>query len=779
MTHLASAECLKSETGWVVRFGYRVTSVNSESTVTGELRTARLLRRFAALTPQPVVQVMWMSTEGGVEVRLAFSAIVLDRETALQVGRELPRLVEASLRELRPDWTLGRVSELRPALDAPLGELRRPDVTVSLADGVLSMPTPAACDPGSHASVVRHLARAPRGTALVIAAEPVDELGFEQADLRDALTRMEAGLQSSEWGREREKRTQPYPSSPAYEIGIAARGVASRLDTIATTYNLRASLVGTQPADALLIASVCTAFGGLERCALWVPAAESNDITTARSNVAYGGFEPWAVGRPTTAGATPMTYASSLAEVLAWLTLPECAGLPQLELQHISPSARPTPSAAARMGARLGASAFDPSRAVALDESSRDRHVYALGRTGTGKTTLLVNLALDDIDAGHGICFLDPHGDPSDDLIAALPRRHRDRVIVINPTSPTTATLNPFALHHGEDADVTIDELAAMFIRLWDPAGGGEIIGPRWLRYFDAAARTLIATPGGSLAHVDRLFLDEEYRNGCLFWVEDEETKRFWTHEITSDRQASEIIPWFTCKFRPFSTNRLMRRIVASREPGLDAGALMDEGGILIARLPKGELGSMNSSILGTLVMMRIQAAALARSSVSRSARKPYSVLVDECQAFATAGMETLIAEGRKYGMRLVLANQNVDQLSPRLRRTILGNVGTLIAFRLGISDAHDLESEFAPHFDAWDLSRLQTGRAVVKTTFEDGSSGVFDVRTPEPAVAVAEDVEHPVTVPGPPVLTEDRGHDLVPQPPSAYPVQLTLPEVG
>lgn len=779
MDHLAEADCVKSTAGWVVRFGYEVTSVNSESTTTGDLRTARLLRRLAALPLRPVIQVLWVSTGSGVQTHLGFSAVALDHDSALHAARDLPRLVECSLCELRPDWTLVRLSEVRAALDTPLGEFRRPDVTVSVAGGVVAVPTPATCDPASHASVVRRLAQAPRGTALVIAAEPVEGLGFEQAELRDLLNRIEAGFLFGQRDEERDRSASPYPNSPAYEIGIAALGAANRLDAVATAYSLRASLVGPEPAETLLISSACTALGGLERCALWVPAAELDDIATARANVAHGEFRPWAAAEAVSADAASMTYASSLPEVLAWLRLPECHGLPELVLQHVSPSARPTPARAARTGARLGTSAFDPSRAVALDEATRDRHVYALGRTGTGKTTLLVNLALDDIDAGHGVCFLDPHGDPSDDLIAAMPKRHRDRVVFVNPASPLTATLNPLALHDGEDVDVTIDELAAMFIRLWDPAGGGEVIGPRWLRYFDAAARTLIATPGGSLAHVDRLFLDEEYRDGCLFWVEDEETKRFWTKEIPSDRQASEVIPWFTCKFRPFSANRLMRRIVNSREPGLDARALMDDGGILIARLPKGELGSMNSSILGTLVMMRVQAAALARSSVSRAERKPFSVFVDECQSFTTAGMETLIAEGRKYGLRMVLANQNVDQLSPRLRRTILGNVGTLIGFRLGIGDAHDLEPEFAPHFDAWDLSRLQTGRAVVKTTFADGSSGVFDVRTPLPPAALPDDATD-VRPEGDPILAgEQSGQAVLAVPPRARPVQAPLPEVG
>lgn len=724
----------ESAAGHVARFGYRVLQTNAEDSTAREVRTARLLRRWWSLPLPPAVEVCWVNTGAAVEVHVGFRLAALDRHSMLAAVQDAVSPVEEVLRELRADWSIEALGdeEVRPAYASPRGDIRRSEILIGSDAGWVGVPCLARADGGSHASLIQHLAAAAPGTALVVAVEQADPHEAIVHAMRSDLAFLEA-QEYAHVNLDKELANGTQLASTYHEYEHATKLMVARLGVVSRAYVLRASLVGLGAPSPLLVAAATAAFSVAEGGATWVACTDTKDLARARANSRNMQFDPWgprADNSRTSVGA----YAASLEEVLAWFQLPACGNVPALHMGTAYPAARRVPDLAARDGARLGMSVFDPRRPVALDEATRDRAVYTLGRTGTGKTTLLVNLAMDDIEAGHGVCFIDPHGDCSRELLALLPPRYRDLVVMVDPSSESTATLNALSVPAGEDADVIIDELADMFIRLWDPQRRGEIIGARWLRYWDAVARLLMAHPSpGSLADVDRVFYDEEFRLRFLDWVEDEETKRFWLNEFPNDPNAKEIIPWFTSKFRPFATNRLVVRVIGAPKPTLDAREIMDGGGILIARLPKGELGTLNSSVLGTLVMMRLQAAAFARASMPQSDRRPFSLFVDEAQNYATAGTDTLIAEGRKYGVRLTLANQNVDQLGDRLRRTILGNVGTLIAFRLGMDDAALLEREFLPYFDARDLSQLQVGRAVVRTLLTDGTTGVFDVQTRPP----------------------------------------------
>ncbi len=370
-------------------------------------------------------------------------------------------------------------------------------------------------------------------------------------------------------------------------------------------------------------------------------------------------------------------------------------------------------------GLYLGKSVFrGVDRPVYIADQDRERHMYIIGRTGTGKTTLLKTLMLQDILAGKGLAFIDPHGDAAEEMLSLIPPERAQDVIYFDPGD----TERPFAMNmldattEDEKHFVTANILGLMY-KLFDPNKTG-IIGPRFEHGVRNAMLTVMSVPGNTFVEVMRVMQDPEFVKELLPHVTDPLVRRYWTDQIahTADFHKSEVLDYTVSKFGRFVTNRMMRNIIGQSKSSFDMRKIMDEGKILIVNLSKGRMGEENSNFLGLILVPRILAAAMSRANIPEEERRPFYLYVDEFQNFATDTFATILSEARKYKLDLIVANQFIGQMSDDIKNAIFGNVGTIMSYRVGVTDANFLQHEFAPTFSEQDLVNIEAWHVYVKT---------------------------------------------------------------
>lgn len=370
-------------------------------------------------------------------------------------------------------------------------------------------------------------------------------------------------------------------------------------------------------------------------------------------------------------------------------------------------------------GLYLGKSVFRGiERPVYITEEDRQRHMYIIGRTGTGKTTLLKTLMLQDILAGKGLAFIDPHGDAAEEMLSLIPPERAQDVIYFDPGD----TSRPFAMNmldattEDEKHFVTANILGLMY-KLFDPNKTG-IIGPRFEHGVRNAMLTVMSVPGNTFVEVMRVMQDPEFVKELLPHVLDPMVRRYWTDQIahTADFHKSEVLDYTVSKFGRFVTNKMMRNIIGQSKSSFDMRQIMDQGKILIVNLSKGRMGEENSNFLGLILVPRILAAAMGRANIPEDQRRPFYLYVDEFQNFATDTFATILSEARKYKLNLTVANQFIGQMADDIKNAVFGNVGTQIAFRVGVTDANFLQHEFAPIFSEQDLVNIEAWHVYIKT---------------------------------------------------------------
>lgn len=357
-------------------------------------------------------------------------------------------------------------------------------------------------------------------------------------------------------------------------------------------------------------------------------------------------------------------------------------------------------------------------KAVRLAENDRRRHMYLVGQTGTGKSTLLENLALQDMLSGKGFAFIDPHGDVAEALLAMVPKERTEDVIYFCPADMEYPLgLNLFEFDSPDQKDFLIQEAINMLYKLYDPGHTG-IIGPRYEHWFRNAALTIMANPeGGTFIDIPKVFTDKNYELQLKKHVTDPSVLDFWNKEMaqTSDYHKSEVLGWFVSKFGAFLSNEMMRDIIGQSKSSFNLRDVMDNGKILLVNLSKGRTGELNSKLLGMIFVMKFQAAAMSRASIPEDQRKDFSLYVDEFQNFSTDSFATILSEARKYRLNLIVANQFTTQLTEEIRDAVFGNIGTVISYRVGTNDSDFLSKQFQPSFDADDLQRIPNYNAVVR----------------------------------------------------------------
>jgi hypothetical protein len=343
--------------------------------------------------------------------------------------------------------------------------------------------------------------------------------------------------------------------------------------------------------------------------------------------------------------------------------------------------------------------------------------MYAIGKTGVGKSTLFANMVLQDIINLSGAAFLDPHGEAISWLKQRIPKGRLEDVILFDPSD----TQNPMGLNLLEakteqEKDFLVGELIEIFYKLFDPLKTG-IIGPQFEHWLRNAALTIMADPaGGSLMEIPKLFTDKSFERYKRKFVKDVAVQEFWTGQMskTSDFHKSEMLNYFTSKFGHFLNNALCRNIIGQAKSGFNMEDVLSGEKVLLVDLSKGKIGELNSRFLGLILISKLQAAVLKRARLAPGNFPPFYLYVDEFQNMTTDTFASMLSESRKYGLGVHLTNQYFAQLPENIQEAILGNVGTLLAFQVGIEDAQTLEKHFHP-FAKHDLSNLQKFNFYIK----------------------------------------------------------------
>lgn len=359
-----------------------------------------------------------------------------------------------------------------------------------------------------------------------------------------------------------------------------------------------------------------------------------------------------------------------------------------------------------------------------IKDRDRLQHLYVVGKSGTGKSTLLSNMAIADIERGQGLCVIDPHGDIAESIIHHIPIRRKQDVIYFNATdSNVPIVYNPLHSIPPKYHDLVASGLVSTFKKIWP-----ESWGPRTEHILRYTLLTLLWVPGATLLDIQPLLTDSEFRANALVYASDEHIRSFWRNEFDkySNRIQAEIVSPILNKTSLFITSNTLRRVVGSKTGSLRLQGAMDAGKILIVNLSKGQIGDEASSLLGAMLVTAIQHAALHRARIPEHARKPFYLYIDECHSFVTLSFTSILAEARKYGLSLFLAHQYIHQLDERVRAAIFGNVGTIIAFRVGAGDAALLEKEFYPTFTRDDFVALPRYAFYLKLMIDGATSTPF-----------------------------------------------------
>ncbi len=378
---------------------------------------------------------------------------------------------------------------------------------------------------------------------------------------------------------------------------------------------------------------------------------------------------------------------------------------------------------------------------IKLDD--RRRHVYVIGKTGMGKTALLVNMAVQDILANRGLAFVDPHGEAAEELLEYVPKERIKDVVWFNPADlEWPIGFNIMEIKNPEERHLIAAGLMGVFKKIWP-----DVWSARMEYILHNCILALLEYPGSTLLGINRMLADTDYRKLVISKIQDPVVKSFWTQEFAryTQRYEVEATAAIQNKVGQFLTNPLIRNIIGQVHSTINMRKIMDEGKILIVNLSKGKIGEANSALLGALIITKLYLAAMSRVDIPEEERRDFFLYVDEFQNFATESFASILSEARKYRLALVLAHQYIAQMDEKVRDAVFGNVGTLICFRVGAEDAEFLEKEFLPVISAQDLVNLPKYNIYIKLMIDGVAGRPFSAVTlppfPKPKVSYRKEI--------------------------------------
>lgn len=403
----------------------------------------------------------------------------------------------------------------------------------------------------------------------------------------------------------------------------------------------------------------------------------------------------------------------------------------------------PTPDTPAEELLYLGTNVYrGEKKKIYMKNNDRFRHFYIIGQTGTGKSSVIELMARQDFHNGRGVCVVDPHGSLIDNLLPYIPRSRADDIIYFNPADTERPLgLNLLEGKTPEERDLIALDAMNMMVKMF----GEEVFGPRIQDYFRNGCLTLMEDEeeGGAITDLVRLFTDDDWQKYKVSKVKNPIVKSFWENQMakTGAREKQEMIPYFAAKFGQFYTNTLMRNIVGQTRSSFDISECMNSGKIILMNLSKGLIGDINSTLLGMIVVNKIQVAAMRRQKESTENRKDFFLYIDEFQNFVTPSIESILSEARKYRLGLILAHQYLDQLEKdsklagnvSLKGAVFGNVGTMMFYKIGPDDAEVGAKQMGPVFSEQDLVNQDAFKATMKLCIDGQPSRPFTLDVPRP----------------------------------------------
>lgn len=379
----------------------------------------------------------------------------------------------------------------------------------------------------------------------------------------------------------------------------------------------------------------------------------------------------------------------------------------------------PAPHEIPSTGMFLGKSTYRGEvRDVHIGQEDRRRHMYIVGKTGTGKSEFLKEMILQDIEAGRGVCAIDPHGEFVEDILQLMPPERADDVIYFNPSDlERPMGMNMMEADTEEQRHFVVGSIIGLMYKLYDPHRTG-IIGPRFEHAIRNAMLTIMYRKGTTFIELVRCLTDAKFVEELLPEVKDPVVRRYWTDQIaqTSDFHKSEVLDYIVSKFGRFVTNKTMRNIIGQPTSAFNFRQAMDEKKIILCNLSKGILGEEDAKFLGLILVPKVLTAAMSRQDIPMEQRHDFYLFVDEFQNYATEDFAVILSEARKYRLNLIVANQFVAQIDEDVKNAVFGNVGSMVTFRVGVPDANFLQHEFAPTFNEIDLVNIEKYHVYMKT---------------------------------------------------------------
>lgn len=407
----------------------------------------------------------------------------------------------------------------------------------------------------------------------------------------------------------------------------------------------------------------------------------------------------------------------------------------------------PAPAEIPSEGLLLGENVYrGVKKDIRIKRADRRRHMYIVGKSGVGKSVLLTNMAVQDIQNGEGVCVMDPHGDLITDILQRIPPERAEDVIVFSPADlerPLALNLLEFDERYPEQKSFVINEMIGIFDKLYDLKATG---GPMFEQYMRNAMLLIMDDPesGSTLMEIPKVLADEHFRRLKLSRCKNKPVVDFWHNEAEKaggEAALANIVPYITSKLTSFISNDMMRPIIGQQHSSFNFRDLMDSQKILLVDLSKGVVGEMNAYLLGMIIVGKILMSALSRTDMPAEDRKDFYLYIDEFQNFTTNSVCQILSEARKYGLNLIIAHQYIGQLSKgqdtTIKDAVFGNVGTMLSFKIGSADAEFLVKEFTPVFNEFDLINIDKGAACLKLLVDNSATRPFSIKTIWPLLGV------------------------------------------
>lgn len=405
------------------------------------------------------------------------------------------------------------------------------------------------------------------------------------------------------------------------------------------------------------------------------------------------------------------------------------------KIKWLKANAAPPPVGIPTEGILIGFNEYRGAKTnIRLTESDRRRHLYAIGQTGTGKTTILQEMAKQDAREGRGFCFIDPHGDAIEDILASIPKERAGDVVFFDPSDverPFGLNMMEYDPAHPEQMTFVINEMIGIFDQLYDLKATG---GPMFEQYMRNAMFLVMSDPdsGSTLMEISKVLSDEEFRAMKISKCTNQTVVDFWTKEAEKaggEAALANMVPYITSKLTPFISNDMMRPIISQQKSTINFRDIMDNKKILLVALSKGKIGEINARLLGMVIVGKILMAALGRTNIPENDRVDFYLYLDEFQNVTTNSIAQILSEARKYRLCLNIAHQFIAQLKEDISKAVFGNIGSMILYRVGPEDAEFLEKQVAPVFSRDDLVNVDNHKGFAKVLIDGVLTKPFNIQ--------------------------------------------------